>query len=454
MAFKILELTKDNEQSYLGQVASLENKVLADMESHGQVGQLFTTGEEDISKYAHSQENSVLMAVNDQNKVIAATYIVQGNTPFTYNDITKYFKYGEEYQKYVKSQYPSENEYRKAMLDTYQEKISAFKFAEDNILEQFPQYQGDIIAFLNHEMQEENNHFHEKSQLRELLNVYMSQYMQKLEQQKPGTLERYNQFYWTTAQDIAEEFQREAKPNSDDAVKYEQAFEMMREDFEYSEILQRGPLVIHEQPNFDTNQYYSINTDNAVELDTYLTDPDDRENGIAKILLLNGISKHMENHFSDPTQNEIFLCVTLHRDNLSSKYVSEFFGLKDSLYVQRRDGRNREVHVCRIRREEYKQYLDKMKKKIAVLYGYNPDRIAISSQEKKSILEEQLQYERTEMSRLTLNHKNGKDYRGCIDYKKSKAGKIARLQQQIDGLPKTLKPQTGNHDDPSDDTDR
>ena len=49
MKYKILELTKDNENSYLKQVANLEQVVLANMEERGQKGQLFPTGAEDIS---------------------------------------------------------------------------------------------------------------------------------------------------------------------------------------------------------------------------------------------------------------------------------------------------------------------------------------------------------------------------------------------------------------------
>ena len=43
----------------------------------------------------------------------------------------------------------------------------------------------------------------------------------------------------------------------------------------------------------------------------------------------------MEQFFENESEQEIFLCSTLHRDNLSSKYVSEFLGLTDSLYVKR-----------------------------------------------------------------------------------------------------------------------
>ena len=71
--------------------------------------------------------------------------------------------------------------------------------------------------------------------------------------------------------------------------------------------------------------------------------------------------------------NEIYLCSTLHRDNLSSKYISEFFGLEDNIYLQRRQGRNREVHICKIDRKDYKNYLEKMQDKLILMYNYNPD---------------------------------------------------------------------------------
>ena len=82
MNFKLEELTKDNEPQYLEQVANLEQAVMANMEARGQSGQLFPTGREDISAYAHSKENTVLLAVDEKGKVVAATYITQGQKPF------------------------------------------------------------------------------------------------------------------------------------------------------------------------------------------------------------------------------------------------------------------------------------------------------------------------------------------------------------------------------------
>ena len=195
MNFKLEELTKDNEAQYLEQVANLEQVVMENMEARGQSGQLFPTGREDISAYAHSKENSVFVAVDENGKVIAATYITQGQQPFTYNDITKYFKYGDDYNQYVKNKYKTLQDYRRDMLSIYQLKIQAFKYAKARVLAEFPQYGENIIAFLKHEIDEENNHFHEKSVLRELLNKYMSEYMQAQEQKHTGLMERYEMFY-------------------------------------------------------------------------------------------------------------------------------------------------------------------------------------------------------------------------------------------------------------------
>lgn len=362
MKFEIIELTKDNLEIYIDQVVALEEKVLASMEKRGQIGQLFITGKADISEYACSDNNTVLVAISKDEEagtngnVIATTYITKGQKNFTYNDITKYFKYGDEYNQYVKNKYKTEAEYRKDLISIYQKKLEAFKYAKEKILAEYPQYEGNIIKFLNHEIDEENNHFHEKSILRENINEYMSEYIQEQDKKYPGLEERYEMFYWMTSKEIAKEFKREGvEPQDADARLFEQILQNEREEAEYSQIIQKGPLVIHEKPQFDIEKYYVARPANTIELDTYITDPQTRQEGLARMLCVEGIKKRMEEHFNNEKNQEIFLCSTLHRNNLSSKYVSEFFGLTDSLYVKRRDGRNREVHICKIDRKDYKR---------------------------------------------------------------------------------------------------
>ena len=320
------------------------------------------------------------------------------------------------------------------MLSIYKLKVQAFKYAKAKILAEFPQYGENIIAFLKHEVDEENNHFHEKSVLRELLNKYMSEYMQEQDKTHTGVMERYDMFYWITADDIAKEFgKQDVEPNDVEARELETIIGREKEELEYKKILHKGPLVIHEKPEFNVKKYYTAKPSNSIELDTYITDPRDRRSGLARILLLEGITKHMEQFFENESEQEIFLCSTLHRDNLSSKYVSEFFGLTDSLYVKRRDGRDREVHICRVGRDEYKRYLEHIKKKVAILYGYNPEGIAIPASEEIEILKEQLGYEQREISRLK-RARTAQTYNGKINFKQRKIEKIISLNERIKEL--------------------
>ena len=420
---KIVELTKENENKYLYQIAELEEIVLQQMKKEGREGQLFSTDKEDISEYVHSSENTVLIAENEKGEVEGTTFITQGQQPFTYNDITKYFKYGEEYKQYVKSEYENNQEYKKHMLGIYQIKIKAFEYARERILKEHPE-KSEISEFLEQEIKE--NGFHEKSELREKVNKYMSEYISRNYGQQIQN--EYEQFYWITSDDISQEFERKIGNSQKSIKEYEQFMQS-----QYDEILNKGKLIIYEKPEFNVQNYYSANTKNSVELDTYITLPENRSAGIARIIVYEGIKKHIEKHFSNPKNKEIFLCSTLHRDNLSSKYVSEFFGLTDSLYVNRRQGRDREVHICKIPREKAMEYLTAISDKLAVLYDYNPQNKHISETTKRKVLKEQLEYEKREHDRLVNARTINKTLKGInIKFIENKSKKIQRLQRRLE----------------------
>ncbi len=422
--FKIVELTEQNESNYLNQVAQLEEIVLEQMKKDGRDGQLFITGKEDISSYIHSKDNTVVVATDTNDRVIAATYITQGQMPFTYNDITKYFKYGPDYQNYIRSSYDSDLFYYKDLLDVYRCKLQAFAFARDQVMSEHSEFK-DFSDFINHELYE--NGFHEKSELREKINQYMSQYI--AEHFSEDIQDKYEKFYWITANDIAAYFGRDVSYASGDIEDYEKYLSS-----QYAEFLQNGPLTIYEEPSFDISKYYSANTKNSIELDTYITSPDSRSSGIARIIVFEGIKKHMQKHFANPENTEIYLCSTLHRDNLSSKYVSEFFGLRDSLFVNRRQHRDREVHICKISREEAPQYLSDISDKLAVLYEYNPSGKTISDDTKKHVLQEQLDYEEAEFDRLTRARTLGQGFKGNLKFIDSKSKKIEKLEEKLKNL--------------------
>lgn len=433
---QIKELTKENEPKYLEQVAALEKVVLASMEKEGKIGQLFITGKEDISDYVHSQENTVMIAVDEKDKVQAAMYMTQGQKAFTYNDITKYFKYGKEYQQYVKDQYQGNiNQYRKDMLEMYELKLKAYQETRKKLLAEHPEYH-DMTEFLQHEIQEEGNHFHEKSILRENFNQYMSAYIRKEQEKRkdPQLFEKYEKFYWTNAQDIATEFGKKVdldQMKNHTAQEMEKTMDWQAEQ-EYNAILQKSKLKIYEKPNFDRKPYFESNTENAIEIDTYITDPRKRHAGTARILIYEGLKKQLEKPQNKNNTKPIYLCSTLHRDNVSSKYVSEFFGLKDSLYVNRRDGRDREVHICKIERKDIPNYLADMQDKLIVLYHYNPEHKKVSNQKQVKILQEQMQYEQNEISRLQKICKGVKTYHGNVKDITSKKQKWEALKHRLE----------------------
>ena len=371
-----------------------------------------------------------MISVDDKDEVVSAAYITQGQKPFTYNDITKYFKVGEGYQNYVKSQY-TETEYRQVALNSYAEKIKAYAYARERILQEYPQFTS-ITEFIENELRSENQ-FDEKSPLREKLNTYMSEYIQR-EQEKTGNTEmmkQYEQFYWMTADDISKIYGKEidlSAVKNQDVLEYENLMELQKE---HQDVLTRGKLKIHEKPTFDEEQYYLANTENSIEIDTYITDPDKRHNGTARALVYEGIKKHINRFFENPQNKEIFLCSTLHRENLSSKYVSEFFELKDNLFVNRRKGRDREVHITRINREDIQQYLEDIEDKLIVLYGYNPQNKKLSSKRQQYIIKEQLDYEKKEFKRLNRARHYSSKYTGNVKDIQSKASKIIRLKQKL-----------------------
>ena len=390
--YKIVELTKDNYSKYLNQIVELEEAVLKKMETEGQEGQFFTTGYSDVLEYILSKENTVLVAVNENDKILATTYITEGQLPYTYNDITKYFKTGEKYQEWVRSQYSSEALYKNDVLDAYKLKMQAYNYAKNKILQDNPQYT-QMLEFLNHEKNEFENGFHEKSILRESLNKYMSEYIVKV-----GEEQLYEKFYWTTTEDISKIFKKDVL-----------ASEEMQE---YEEILNNMKIESLEEPKIDDiSKYYTANTRNSVEIDTYITAPNSRDSGIAKVLVYEGIKKYIESHFENPDEKEMFLCSTLHRLNVSSKYVSEFFGLTDSLYVNRRFGRTREVHIKRIKNDEAQEYLDSIYDKLVVLNDYNPENREISKEKVLEILIKEIDSRKSEAKRLK-NLKLNSNFKG------------------------------------------
>lgn len=434
---RILEVTKENENRYLQKISDLEVKVLEHMEKQGKTGQLFITGKEDISAYVNSNNNTVMAAVDKNDDVIAATYITQGQNMFTYNDITKYFKASPEYEEYIKSQYNNEMDYKKDVLQAYETKINAYLYAREKVLSEYSKY-SNINEFLEAELQSEG-HFDEKSELREKIISYMSEYIEnKAIEDGDKVNKQYEKFFWMTADDVFKIiYGKDVKNNKKMNDVIIESENLLQTEREHQQVFENARLKIYEEPDFDQQKYFEANTKNSIEIDTYITDPNNRSQGLARELVFEGIKKHLENNEKEMNTEDVFLCSTLHRENVSSKYVSEFFGLKDSLFVNRRQGRDREVHITGIKRKDIGEYLTKISEKLAVLYGYNREKMDISKEREEEILKEQLKYEKTEYKRLNkIRHSSGK-YKGTIKNMISKSAKIEKIKNRISTLRKS-----------------
>ena len=378
--YKVIEVTKENEGKYLNGIVELEELVLKKMEAEGKVGQLFTTGEEGLREYIHSKNNHILAAIKNDgsNQVISAAYITRGQTRFTYNDITKYFKCGKEYDEYVKNTYSSKNLYCREMVDTYLHKLQAYCCARDILLGEYKIYPGHtlneeksnelFLQMVQNEYNDSNNGFHEKSELREKFNRYMTRYM---ESKHPIDKRNYEYFYWLDFKTLLNNVPEKSRKQTEDLFEY---FSQKSSAIAYDKVLEFQKYKIYDKSHCENiSKYYDANPKNTIELDTYITHPDYRKNGIAEILTFEGIKKALDE--TDKNDNKIYLVSTLHEDNFASKYVSEFFGLKDYLFVNRRNGRDRQVHIYGMDRKDIPEYIKSVDKKLNELYNYKPKNI-------------------------------------------------------------------------------
>ncbi len=457
--YEVIEVTKENEQQYLKGIVELEELVLDKMEKSGKIGQLFITSENDIKDYIESNSNHVMVAINNSDKsIISTAYITQGQQDFSYNDITKYVKSGEDYTKFVRSKY-SKNEYEHNLRKTYIDKITAFVYARDMILKENnidkldemteEQKNAIFMEFVENERKDTKNGFQELSKIRESLNKNMAAYMKFVKK----NIEGYRDFYWADFEFLKKNCEHN-KPEDIEKKSnnlFGKIFKILKEnDSEensekqictydstmetYDKIMSYQKYNIKDMSHCQNkSKYFNANTSNTIELDTYITHPNNRENGIARIVVLNGLKKSLNQVLKNEKNSEIFIASTLHQDNLSSKYVSEFFGLTDYIFVNRRTGRDRQVHLFGMKKEDVPEYLRKMEKKIAVLYGYNPSKIDINDNEKLKIINEQLNYEINELQRLNeiKNLEKHQKFSGYIKVKKSKIEQLKEMKNSI-----------------------
>ena len=163
--------SQDIQIKYAKEIESLENYISEDLHKNGKGNIFFTTGYEDILSYIKDKDVTVMECQDDDNKIISAAYITQGQGLYTYNDLSKYFKYNDEYVEYAKSKYDPKDlcsiEY-----ETFMKKIEGYKYAKNLIIQELKIT--DLVGHCKREKKEGT--FDERNKVREKVNRYIYDY--------------------------------------------------------------------------------------------------------------------------------------------------------------------------------------------------------------------------------------------------------------------------------------
>ena len=119
----------DAQTQFAKEIEGLENYVSKKLYEIGEGEQFFTTGYDDIYDYIKDKDITVMVCQNEKKKIIAASYITQGQGLYTYNDLSKYYKFNKEYIEYVKQKYEPKELYS-IEYETYMKKVEGYKYAK------------------------------------------------------------------------------------------------------------------------------------------------------------------------------------------------------------------------------------------------------------------------------------------------------------------------------------
>ena len=365
--YKIFEVNEntniDDQKKFAKEIGELEDYISGKLHEEGKGYIFFTTGYDDICDYIKDKDVTIMVCQDAQEKIIAASYITQGQGLYTYNDLSKYFKFNKEFIEYGKSKYDPK-ELCSIEYETYMKKIEGYKYAKEKIAKELGLT--DLVGHCKEEKEKER--FDEKNKVREKVNRYIYDYFRDNTNDRIGFNE-LDRFYLLKFSDLQNCEDNEIK------AKCEEATEENKKLYEeYDELLDLFDLKSAILPDEENNGYmnaenykiyFDANPFNTIELDTYIVHPDHRGKGLAKIVSFEGLKNQIKKLLTkNPTLEEIFISATIHQNNYASKKVTKSFGNFDTLYVKRRTGINREVYLCKIERKNLDEFIENNESKI------------------------------------------------------------------------------------------
>lgn len=363
---KFIELTRENFDKYAKQIVNLCDQAVESNEKNNKSGQFYTSTVPELYGYVISGKDLVLMAVDEQDKVLGATYINSKVRQNTYSDFTKYFHYFPEFKNEFANTFSSISEYQEFVTKAYLEKILLFAGIAEEV-EQSKKLNPDNKSFKELlEQQISQNIFQENNPIRRYITDLLYE-----EYDSRGKVSEYAKTVFYGLDDIDKGMlkkQVEGKISS----KYLEYISSAYETF----LKAQAPVFITE-PNIDIKKYFNANMDNAMEINTYVVDPAYQGSGLAKILLYETLKRCMEAYFSREGNTELYLNTTIHNENVNSQRTANIIGMTDYLYIERTSGVNRRVYMKQIKKEDYKDLLYDIELELLMEYNYYSENFGI-----------------------------------------------------------------------------
>jgi len=344
------------QKKYAREIESLEN-VVSDKLKEEEKGYLFfTTGYDDILDYMKDRDVTVMECQDNDYKIIAASYITQGQGLYTYNDLSKYFKFNQDYVAYGKSKYKPE-ELCSIEYETFMKKIEGYKYAKRLIANEL-----SITDLVGHcKSEKEKGTFDEKNKVREKVNRYIYDYFKDNMKDRIG-FDELDRFYLLKFSDLQkcedDEVKAKCEKETEENIKLYEEYGELIDLFDLSSSILPDENGIEYIKSENYKKYFDANPFNTIELDTYMVHPNNRKKGLAKIVTFEGLKIQLRKLIAKrPRLEKIYISATIHQENIPSKRVTTSLGNFDTLYVKRRTGINREVYFCKIDKDNIEDFI-------------------------------------------------------------------------------------------------
>ena len=367
--FEINEKHSEAKQKkYAREIESLEN-VISDKLKKEHFGYLFfTTGYDVILEYIKDKDMTIMECQDNDNRIIAASYITQEQGLYTYNDLSKYFKFNKEYVEYAKKKY-NPKELSSIQYETFMKKIEGYKYAKSKIVEEL-----DITDLVGHcKSEKKRGTFDEKNKVREKVNRYIYDYfIDNTDVQDRIGLTELDKFYLLKFSDL------ENCEESEIRIKCENETEENKKLYkEYGELIDLFDLkdsILPDESGLEYiksenyKKYFDANPFNTIEIDTCIVHPDNRRRGLLKISTFEGLKIQIRKLLKKrPNLKEIFISGLSHQEDRPLKRVITFLGNFDTLYIKRSACINREVYFCKIDKDNIEGFIRENERKIRSL---------------------------------------------------------------------------------------